>query len=291
MDATQDTFGAQNQGGQKVQLPRRRGRPGHIRALYLAVGKLGVERRDATAAEVQEKLLLKFPGEQISERWVSRELKKARDRAASEAWSLSDSDSAEVELVAPVFRAIMEVSEIGVTDFTRKQAEWVLKVCRAAPGLAPRRVWDTAIYYLLASADVATRTPGNQLEITSLDAFLLHAPWTSLAAVEHFLQWTVDNRPGWLLERVTVGAGEIRPGPAGRLKKDPSNLLGPLLRAGYGVAPGVKKAAEVLPSGVVLRPVVPGQPLPASADAFATTAGVAVAIEVWRDLEGEASRE
>ncbi len=86
-------------------------------------------------------------------------------------WELADAKADEAALVLPVLAAIIEKTEERRSYVTQAQAQWIVRIRRAAPDL---NAW---IVYLIALNYMACAEHG--VPHNHLDAYLAFAPWRS----------------------------------------------------------------------------------------------------------------
>ena len=119
---------------------------------------------------------------------IQRHVKSLTPRDTSGRWSLGDADPDDARTVLDVLSAVIVASEGRITTFTIDEADWVLRVAKAAPGLRPFTVWATARFYMLRKA--------NGEPTSDLDAFLAFAPWQSSEAGLHYMAAIAKGLPG-----------------------------------------------------------------------------------------------
>lgn len=86
-------------------------------------------------------------------------------------WALADAEADEAALILPVLAAIIEKTEERRSHVTQAQAQWIVRIRRAAPDLNAWMVYHIAMNYM-AFAEYGL--PHNHL-----DAYLGFAPWRS----------------------------------------------------------------------------------------------------------------
>lgn len=196
-------------------------------------------------------------GAGASDRNIQRLVAKARVADDTPPWTPISQESAEdAALLLPVVQVVAEVTE-GRLRVTQAQAKLLLWVRRIVPDLAPWPAFRLVLAYQRRSGQ----------DTDDLDAFLSWAPWRSPEAMDRFLRWVIDCRPGWLIKR-----------PA---------RSGTLHRYGQPWPEGTAFARDRI--ALAVTPVRPGQPIPA--DALGLTNGVAIALEIRKDLEKEEKHE
>lgn len=118
-------------------------------------------------------------------RTVQRIVKEApKDQSAP--WSLADSDGEDARLILETWQAAITTGMRRI-NITNAQAEWVLKIRKAAPGLSPYYVW------LLAGDYRARAQRGENTE--ALDLFLAFRPWRDL---DSRAWYEVAVQEGWV---------------------------------------------------------------------------------------------
>ena len=86
-------------------------------------------------------------------------------------WELADAEADEAALVLPVLATIIEKTEERRSHVTQAEAQWIVRIRRAAPDLDPWMVYLIALNYMACAQH---GVPHNHL-----DAYLAFAPWRS----------------------------------------------------------------------------------------------------------------
>jgi hypothetical protein len=146
-----------------------------------------LDRFDLDLLDVVAFVSAKLP----DERTIRRRIAERRPPNPQDPWTLAEADGDEGALILPVLAALMERTEGRVAGFTREQAQWVVKVRRAAPDLEPLHAWEVAFAYQGAVQQ------GREADRASLDALLAFAPWRSDEARGHFWNWIIRYRDDW----------------------------------------------------------------------------------------------
>lgn len=120
----------------------------------------------------------KFKDKLPSLRTVQTIVKQGRPRDTTGAWTLEDSAAGDAALVLETLAAVIEYSEGLTTAFTIKQAEWIVRIRRAAPDL---HLW--AAYHLAWSYQSRIE---EKISTADLDAYLAFAPWRSDDALARY---------------------------------------------------------------------------------------------------------
>jgi len=142
------------------------------------------------------------------------------------AWSITEADAAEIDLVQPVLRAVLVGTEGRISNFTAAEAAWVARVRHGASGLRPWFAWRIAAAYLLAEER------GRPADKAALDTLMIFRPWDSREAMSAFEDWTLAHRPEWWgLERGPAPALPLihgKPAISGLVIRAPAGGLRPM---------------------------------------------------------------
>ncbi|MBI4507213.1 MAG: hypothetical protein HY691_16910 [Chloroflexi bacterium] len=115
-------------------------------------------------------------------RTVKARLKEYRAvRDPSACWSFADADPDEAERVLPVIAAVAESTRGWRQYVTRGEAQYIVKIRRAAPDIPLSLAFWLAYEYIARAAE-GQSTAG-------LDLFLSSAPWSSDEAFRRFAQF------------------------------------------------------------------------------------------------------
>lgn len=141
---------------------------------------------------------------------VVKDMRPAQEK--SEIWSLADSDGADSRRILRVLAYVIIESKHRVTFFTKMEAEWVLRLSYAAPGLDALRIWLLGKLYQIR---LTRETPNTQ----DLDAYVAFRPWINDDGLNNYKRVVEQGlKPvpmwDWLVEPQThyVESGELIPG-------------------------------------------------------------------------------
>ena len=144
-----------------------------------------------SAAQIERQLQLDFPEHRVpSSRTIQRVVKSLQeddssDEPADSEWSMANARGDEAQIVLPVLRAVVQESQGRRLSISIREAEWIVKVLRAAPGLPP---WPA---YVLATKYMQREARGAQNLM--LDLSLAFQVWTGMEAVRDFWDSIGDN--------------------------------------------------------------------------------------------------
>lgn len=116
----------------------------------------------------------KFNGRVPSQRTIERSVKRGTSIDKSGRWSLVDSTGDDARTVLNVLRGVIRRSDRRITYFTKDEADWVLKVSKAAPGLDSFCVWLLVKLYQRRLVD-------KNIDTGDLDAYIAFTPWEGAA--------------------------------------------------------------------------------------------------------------
>lgn len=104
---------------------------------------------------IEEQLERRFPEERRPTlRTIQDIAKRTTARVDSDPWSLGDTemDAADAALVLPVLRVYADDGKGTIPGVTKLEAEWIVRVRRAAPDITPGQVYYYARRYIAARA-------------------------------------------------------------------------------------------------------------------------------------------
>jgi hypothetical protein len=134
------------------------------------------------AAAIRRQLVREFGNERVpnTRTILDRIARYAPDPSGP--WSLADSDGDGGRLVLEVQRALIEYSMSTRTP-TRAEADWVIRIRRAAPSIPPRRAFHLAQRYIELAERPPRETKQQQAQrearLSELDQVLALNPWDS----------------------------------------------------------------------------------------------------------------
>lgn len=121
-------------------------------------------------------------------------VKERRPADPSGTWAISDTeDESDAATVLALLRDVIDGSDGRIRAFTRHETTWLLRVARAAPGLASWGVWRTAREYI--------RREALNLDTNALTHFLAYRPWSSDAHAHAYLDAVYAGR----IEQIDFG--------------------------------------------------------------------------------------
>lgn len=132
---------------------------------------------DKTAGAIYSELKSRtdLEGLKFSLKTIERIVKEIRPpQEKSEVWTLADGEGDDARTVLTVLWLVIRRSERQITYFSKDEADWVLRVSKAAPGLHPFRVWLLAKLY-------QGRATHQKLDTEALDAYIAFMPWVNSA--------------------------------------------------------------------------------------------------------------
>lgn len=131
-------------------------------------------------------------------RTIERRVSELRPRDPSDRWDWQQEVVEDTRAVLDVLQAVIERTEGRKYALTNREAQFVERVLKAAPGLNPWAVYLVARYILTTEINVrvrARRAP-NEGDMAEVDAFLAYQPWKSERHLERYKR-AVDNE--WIL--------------------------------------------------------------------------------------------
>ena len=156
----------------------------------------------------QKELMGRVPTRRTVERKVS-EIR--RDAGEAVPWTLAESDGEEARLVLRSRRALILHSEKALHRFDVTEAEWVVRISKAAPDLAPDLAWVIGQVYRRFSRLVKK---GNDDDfISALDDYLAFAPWRD---AEHYGLYLNAVEQGWVTKAPMWSRLVEQQSPSGR---------------------------------------------------------------------------
>ena len=164
--------------------PKWRANAADLRVQRVVVREVRSGQRSAPEIE---RILLDEVGISPSKRTIQKMVKWADDMD-TEPWTLAAADRDDIALIAPIWHIAIEDS----SGLSKGQAEWIVRVCLAAPDLPPEDVWDIAELYELFSNFVEEL---RDEFLCTLDALLAFSPWRD---VEHAERYFSAANEGWI---------------------------------------------------------------------------------------------
>ena len=157
---------------------RRRGRPRIPDEIQVEIERLAY--LEVPSPEIRQRLKQKF-GEAVapSLRTVQRLVAKLTPPKPSDPWSLADAEGDEAGLILPVLASVIEETRGQSQYLTQAEADWIVRIRRAAPDLDP-----VIVYALAGSYPVWAERGGTN----PLDALLAFAPWRSNENRQRYLR-------------------------------------------------------------------------------------------------------
>jgi hypothetical protein len=119
-----------------------------------------------------------FPVERTVRDWVRKARPLAAEPDPSGTWSPAETEGAEARIILDVLAELMRSSDGGVNTITRSEADWLVRLFHAAPGLHPH------LTYRLAQTYIARLTRGEPT--VDLDTWIAFAPWLSNERMEAY---------------------------------------------------------------------------------------------------------
>ena len=142
-----------------------------------------------------------FNGRLPSIRTVQRMVKEFRGAEPSPSSHWSDYPWEEARVLLDVLRAVdaphWQYSG-QIRTLTKEEADWVVKISKAAQGLQPKLVFELARTY------VVWHRLG--LSTTWIDSFLVMTPWNDKRSLENYLE---PGQEHWIQEIITGGSFSI----------------------------------------------------------------------------------
>ncbi|MBN2099777.1 MAG: hypothetical protein JW753_09295 [Dehalococcoidia bacterium] len=180
-----------------------------------------------SAAEIERRMQMeeRFVGKATlpSLRTIRRVVSEVRVEDSSGKWGITESEGDDARLILDVLVAVIMATDGKKCTFTTSEANWVLKLRRAAPGAHPYRVW------LLARE--CMRAQAKRLDTAAIDHYLAFRPWASAnrwgnyaAAIDE--GWIKEDPLGlWdTVDRLGTGLGDIASRLQGDVDSDPRML-------------------------------------------------------------------
>ena len=143
-----------------------------------------------------------FDGRLPDVRTVQRRVRDLTPRDPSGPWRLQDSDPDEARLILDVLAAVTVETMGGKTQFTKAEADWVLRLRNASLTMSPWEAW------LMARLYMARESSGE--ETTDLDCVLAFEPWQSGKRSQQYFEAV---QAGW----IPTAPGVLRTLLAGRI--------------------------------------------------------------------------
>lgn len=162
---------------------------------------------------IHEELVKRHKSRAPSLRTVETWYRKLSPPDVTGAWSFTEAD--EPELVLPVLAALISETRGRRKELTNAEAEWIAKICGAAPGIDPWYAYILARLYMLRK----------QAGLTSLDidAYLAYAPWRGEQEAQAYGQALEE---GWVSNVPYMSPSAFREFEVVTLKRAPSNPRG-----------------------------------------------------------------
>lgn len=148
---------------------------------WMGGGKLiGLLKKDTRLVDREDEI----PSASTIDRWIL----KLRPQDTSGEWGIEHAkDGDDARIVLEVYRALRDATD-GVEPkkghFTHLEAEWIIRVKRAAPTLDDFRVWIVADHYVRA------KLQGQKTE--GLLSFLGYRPWENKENKKRY-QWALEH--------------------------------------------------------------------------------------------------
>lgn len=121
-------------------------------------------------------------------RTIRRVVNDVRIEDSSGTWGIKDADAEGARLVLDTLAYVILESQGKKCTLTRTEADWVLRVRKAAPDASPRTVWMLAREYMrLEGRGIANTAP--------LDQYLALKPWKS---ANSFANYSMAVDQGWI---------------------------------------------------------------------------------------------
>lgn len=121
-----------------------------------------------------------------SQRTIQRVVADVRVRDTTGVWRLADSDGEDARCILDVLGWVIRKTNGGKRSFTRAEAQWVLKIYKAAPGADLWLVWLLARLYMIYESEGRTNTG-------DLDAYLAMTPWKDAACFKLYKYAVEDD--------------------------------------------------------------------------------------------------
>lgn len=102
-------------------------------------------------------------------RTVQRIVASLTPRDTSAPWTLKDADPGDARSILDMLAWLIEYTEGRKTTVSKAEAEWILRLAKAAPDLPAQMVWNLTRAYLLAGEDEA--------KLAEIDHLVAFAPW------------------------------------------------------------------------------------------------------------------
>lgn len=120
-------------------------------------------------------------------RTVQRIVAGLAPRDSSGPWHIQDADSGEARLILDVLAAVVTETEGRKSQLTRTEADWTVRIRRAATNIPTWETWMTARFYM------AREAAGE--ETVDLDCLLAFNPWKGGEKAEQYFQAV---QAGWI---------------------------------------------------------------------------------------------
>ena len=120
-------------------------------------------------------------------RTVQRIVAGLSPRDSSGPWHIQDADSGEARLILDVLAAVVTETEGRKFQLTRAEADWTIRIRRAATNIPTWETWMAARFYM------AREAAGE--ETADLDCLLAFDPWGGGEKAEQYFQAV---RAGWI---------------------------------------------------------------------------------------------
>ena len=146
-----------------------------------------------SAAEIERKMQTEdqFVGKAAlpSLRTIRRVVSEVRVEDSSGRWGITESEGGDARLILDVLAAVIMATDGKKCSFTTTEANWVLKLRKAAPDAHPYGVWLLAREYMRAQA--------KRLDTEALDHYLAFKPWVS---ANRWGNYSAAVDAGWIKE-------------------------------------------------------------------------------------------
>ena len=123
----------------------------------------------------------------VSRRTVERIVKENRVKDETGPWLMKETDGEDARLILNVLAGVMTWSKGYRQSITKAEAEWILRISKAAPGLSTRNIWLVAATYRSRDHRGA--------DTTDLDAYLSFMPWLDEEALSRYKSAV---KSGWI---------------------------------------------------------------------------------------------
>jgi len=112
-------------------------------------------------------------------RTIQRIVKDMKITDTSYRWSIKDYDGEDARLIFDVLAEVIDWSDGQKYNFTKKEAEWVLRISKATGDLHAFLVWILAKFYMYRELKGIKDTE-------ELDMYIAFTPWRSMDALQQY---------------------------------------------------------------------------------------------------------